>query len=399
MSYNILAPAIKFTLCITTTLLLLFNSTTTAKPNEYGSKILLSINEKNTLHKMLGQMIILGFKGTSIRDRNVKSIMQHIKKREIGGVIIETHNVLNPKQLKHLNRAILNTKSKSKHNLPTIIAVERDGGKFGCLSQKKGFKVYPRPYNMTKLTASKARRIYVHMSKNTKSLGFNMLLGPSLNISKKSDILNPHSTMFSKNINTIVTYATEFIKAHKHNGLITSVKYFPGQKYLNYSASDDDADIITNWEEVEITPFKKIINSNLSDSVMIGHTYNREVDEKRPSPLSHKTVHQLLKKQLKYKGVIVSDNLNKHIISKYCAPEKAAIQSILAGSDIIILAQQQSNKKGKHLNKTKNIPNAIWKETLSILQKRNTQALFLKQRIIESYNKISKLKKKVLIAM
>jgi len=149
--------------------------------------------------------------------------------------------------------------------------------------------------------------------------------------------------------------AEAFIKGMAKSGTLNSIKHFPGHgdtatdSHLGLPVIDKSMDELV---ENELYPFKKIIDSGV-DSVMVGHLLLPQLDEENPSTTSHKIISGLLRKQLGFDGVIISDALNMHAVSKKY-PQKGALEKAAfdAGMDVLCFSENVEEGIGKILEAT-----------------------------------------------
>ena len=147
---------------------------------------------------------------------------------------------------------------------------------------------------------------------------------------------------FGDNKNSVFNKAEAFLKGMAKSGTLNSIKHFPGHgdtatdSHLGLPVIDKSMDELM---ENELYPFKKIIESGV-DSVMVGHLLLPQLDEESPSTTSHKIISGLLRKQLGFDGVIISDALNMHAVSKKY-PQKGALEKAAfdAGMDVLCFSE------------------------------------------------------------
>lgn len=142
-------------------------------------------------------------------------------------------------------------------------------------------------------------------------------------------------------------------------------------------------DITNTYQPQEMQPFQKIIQSNYHDTIMVAHVMDSKVDAKYPASLSKNFITKILREQLKFNGVVVSDDLKMGAIEKYYGLDEAIVTFINAGGDIIAY----SNNLGTY---NKNVAAKI----ITIIKKNIKNGNISMDRIDESYLRIMKLKKK-----
>src|SRR5699024_5041909 len=120
----------------------------------------------------------------------------------------------------------------------------------------------------------------------------------------------------------------------------TAIKHFPGQGSAGGDTHLGVVDVTPNWTDYELVPFSTLIGQGVVDAVMTGHVFNGRLDATYPATLSHATVTGLLREQLGYGGVVISDDLNMGAIRKAYRYEDAVALAVGAGIDILTIADQ-----------------------------------------------------------
>jgi beta-N-acetylhexosaminidase len=122
----------------------------------------------------------------------------------------------------------------------------------------------------------------------------------------------------------------------------TTLKHFPG---IGSSTTNTDfgvADVTKTWTRVELEPFRRLIASDRADVVMAGHVVNRNLDPKYPASLSNAVVTSLLRGELGWDGVVVTDDLQAAAITQNFGGDEAIVRALEAGNDLLLLANQQA---------------------------------------------------------
>ena len=285
-------------------------------------------NLKQLLHKML----IVGFDGQDILNNN-KLITQI--KNGLGGVILFDHyigdktkakNIYSPEQLKKLTLELQNISDN-----PLIICIDQEGGKVARLKSHKGFKETSSAKSIATLSTDEAKAEYEKLASQLSDLGVNCNFAPlvDLGINKDSKIIYELDRCFGDDGEIVVKYGEIFMDALSKHNIINVLKHFPGHGSAKGDSHEGFVDISNTWDEVELFPYKKLLHK--TNMIMSAHVYNSKLDEKYPSTLSYNTNTKLLREQLGYDGVLVTDDLQMLAIKEHYEKEKAIELAINSG--------------------------------------------------------------------
>lgn len=329
------------------------------------------------MKERIGQMLMIGFKGREISvDSYITKVIRDVN---IGGVILFPQNISNHKQLKKLNSDLQHYSST-----PLLIAVDAEGGRVNRLKPRKGFLDICSPKELGKiqdyeLTEKEALRL----SQQLRDLGFNMGLAPvvDVDINPKNPIIGALGRSFSSDPQQVVLHAQTFIKACHQNNIITTAKHFPGHGSSTKDSHLRKVDVTDTYKEEELIPYKSLQAKGLLDVVMTAHIINRKIDKDYPATLSSVFLQDVLRKQIGFQGVIISDDMGMWAISRHYSFEHAIVRAIDAGCDIILLSRARFRK-------------GLVYKAQNIIYQAVKDGRISKQRIIESSDRIYKLKER-----
>jgi len=128
------------------------------------------------------------------------------------------------------------------------------------------------------------------------------------------------------------------IAAHRQLGVICCLKHFPGHGSSRRDSHLGFTDVSDTWEAPELEPYREIIARGQADAIMTAHIFNRRLDPELPATLSHKTISGLLRRELGFAGVVISDDLDMKAISAEFERETALELALNAGNDILLIA-------------------------------------------------------------
>ena len=122
---------------------------------------------------------------------------------------------------------------------------------------------------------------------------------------------------------------------HKKN-IISTLKHFPGHGSATTDSHLGFTDISTTWTTQELIPFQSVISNRTGDIVMMGHLFNKSLDSLYPASLSYNVVTNLLRQQLGFDGVIITDAMNMGAITQNYGFEQSIILAVKAGVNLLL---------------------------------------------------------------
>jgi len=341
-----------------------------------------------TLEEKVGQMLMIGFHGTTAKKDS--QICRDIKKYNIGAVILfdynpvnknKPKNIVNKKQLSVLTEELQNCSSDGK----LLIAVDQEGGKVQRLKTQYGFYgKFPKASDISKMNAHQIKATYEKMSYELHSVGINYDLAPvvDLDINMQNHVIHGLGRSFGKDPKVVAHYASTFIEAMHSNGVLTSIKHFPGHGSSVGDTHKGFVDVTHLWKEKELEPYHLL--KDKADTVMVAHVFNKKLDNTYPASLSYNTITKMLRWKLGYHGVVITDDLQMGAISKKYGLKNTLKLAINAGDDILLIGNQLDPKQ---IKSTKNLVDII----LSLIKEKEVKIDF----IDKSYGRIQQLKNKL----
>lgn len=328
--------------------------------------------EKPTLRKMISQMIMIGFNGSD--PKTAKEAVSEAKYQRFGGVMLLGKNISDKKKLMALTSAF---KEAQKG---IFIAIDEEGGQITRFKDKSGFETFISAQKAAKtLDLAAAGELYAKMAQQLKDVGINVNFAPV------ADVLNPKSTIigsrgraFSADIDEVSLYASEFMKASQARGVIAAMKHFPG--HGNVEADSHAAKVvIENFDYTELKPYFDAIRKNEAKMIMVGHIYLAQRDALLPASLSPALIDGLLRGELKFDGVVISDDMLMGGLKDFTLQQKV-INFINAGGDVMLFSDYKIDGRRTAELVTQLVVDAVGAKQIS------------KGRIEESYARIMKLK-------
>lgn len=294
------------------------------------------------IQQQIGQMLIIGFRGTSIQD--TLYIAGVIKDLNIGGVVLYDYdmpshstprNIVDSSQLAQLTCGLKRLSPR------LLIAIDAEGGQVNRLKPKYGFAEIPSHQALGRLndpdsTQAAAARLAQQLS----DLGINTNFAPVVDVNRNAEnlIIAGKERSFSDNPDTVVRHAAAFIRAHQRQGILTAVKHFPGHGSSTGDTHLGLVDVTDTYSRVELQPFRDLLQHGLADLVMTAHIINRDIDPVYPVTLSQHYIRPLLREQYSYDGVVVSDDMQMGAVTKHFSFRESLIRAVNAGCDMLIIS-------------------------------------------------------------
>lgn len=331
----------KITLCILliiTTLLTLSLSRCSDKNNQTIDVIQQKLDNM-TLDEKIGQMITIGIDGYSVDD----TAKQLITDKKVGGVILFKNNISDSNQLLQLINDIKGINSTNK--IPIFISVDQEGGRVNRLPSE--IKSLPSNEiignkNDNKLAYDIGKNIGYALG----SFGFNMDFAPVLDVNS-----NPNNTVigdrsFSNDKDKVASLGASEINGFKDSNIISVAKHFPGH---GDTATDSHYTLpiinktLDELKSVEFVPFKKAIEEKVP-AIMVSHILMPQIDSDNSASMSKTIITDILRKDLKFDGLIVTDDMTMGAVTNELDITTACINSINAGADLLLVCHGYDNE-------------------------------------------------------
>jgi len=349
--------------------------------------IILSTNQAkgqgpDSLDIKIGQMILIGFPGPSVDEK----VLEEVRLGKVGSIILFEKNVPPQNSFVALKKIIWTYQKAAP--VPLLIGIDQEGGRVNRLKDKYGFPRSITAAAMGKASTLDSVRFYGEATASTLAgLGINVNFAPVVDLASNPDnpIIARYGRAFSANEDSVIIMAKEFIKAHHKYGVLTSLKHFPG-----HGSSRDDthlglADVTDTWEERELRPYEILIDSGYVDAVMTSHIVNRNLDKSgKPGTLSAEMLTGILRRRLGFDGVIFTDDMQMHAITKHYGLEEAIQLAINGGVDIMTFSNNIQGSEERTVDKVH-----------SIIRGMVATGAIKMERIDESYWRIMNLKKRL----
>jgi len=301
-----------------------------------------------SLEQMAGQMIIVGFQGDDVGDKSVKAAIAEIAAGTLGGVMYLKTNVKNLDAVEAMNDAF----RAASPDLPPFITLDQEGGAVERLTESVGFDELPSAAAVVeRYSPDEAEELYAGMARQVAALGFSVNFGPvaDLAVNPSNQVITKFGRSYGKSPRTVAAYDEAFIAAHHSAGLLTSLKHFPGHGSSTADSHEGFVDISKTWSPSELDPYRIMFADGYADMVMVGHLYHSSYageGSKLPASLSPQWIDGVLRGDLGFKGVVISDDLEMGAIRKVYDLRATVVRAVNAGTDVLLFANTVKPSSG-----------------------------------------------------
>lgn len=337
--------------------------------------------KKVSLEEKIGQMLLIGLPDNVID--STSTFYREVKEGKIGGITMYERHLTSSNSAENLRNLISFYQQAAP--TPLFVAITQEGGIVNRLKTKYGFPLMPSAEYLGKVNNLDTTKFYSDNIAYTLSrLGINVNFAPVLDILMPTNpVLGSRERCFSDNTSIIVKHARQVILSHNYFKVHTAVKHFPGHGSSTQDSHLGLTDVSKTWNARELEPYRELIKENLVHSVMTAHIVNSQLDKTLlPATLSKKIITGVLRQQLRFNGVVFSDDMNMKAISAEYGLKDAIEKAINAGVDVLLFS---GTTFGNSTASATDLVNMI----VQLVKEKKIP----ERRIDESYKRIMKLKK------
>ncbi len=300
------------------------------------------------LRAAVGQMLLVGFRGVTL-DAESRAMISGVQP---GGVLLFDHdspsggaedrNITGPEQLRALTAELQEASA-----IPLLIAVDAEGGYVQRLKPRYGFSVdVPSAESLGRGSPEDTAAVASDLAAELRAHGINWNLAPvvDVDIDPESPAIGALERSFSADPAAVTAHARAFIEAHSAQGVIATLKHFPGHGSAAGDTHAGVTDVTATFRRgEELAPYRLLIAEGYDGPVMTAHIVNRNLDESgRPATLSRLIMTDLLRGELGFGGLLLSDDMQMGAIVAEYGLEEAAVEAVRAGVDVIMLTNQHA---------------------------------------------------------
>ena len=315
--------------------------TSKAEPVTYESVAQSELSPEQKVDKLVanmsdadkvGQLLMIGIHGTTLND-DAKFMLNEYR---VGGIILFDRNMESKDQVKTLI-ADINKAGKSAGLTPLFLGIDQEGGAVARMEDQL-IKVPPAE-ELGNVPIEQAASLAKQSGAELKDLGFN------INFAPVADLGLTYGRSYSTNPDEVVRYAGAVGKAYDEAGLWYSYKHFPGIGKTDVDLHADTS-IVPVSKETLLSEDTKVFVDLIKQSkpntyaIMVSHAMYPQIDPDHPASLSKAIITDWLRKDMGYNGVVVTDDMDMGALAKHYTFGDMAVQSILAGSDILLVCHE-----------------------------------------------------------
>ncbi|KOR89841.1 beta-N-acetylhexosaminidase [Paenibacillus solani] len=326
-----------------------------------------------TVQEKIGQLVLVGIEGTAMDDTSLKLIKDY----HVGGFIFFKDNITSTQQsvklfneLKHANAA---------NPVPLWLSIDEEGGRVTRFPEE-----YVKLPSSGKVGGYKnqelTKRVGGLIAEKVSGLGLNMVFAPVLDINSNPNNPVIGDRSFGTNADAVSEQGIASMKGIQENGVVPVVKHFPGHgdtsvdSHLGLPVVEHD---LKRLHELELVPFQQAINEG-ADVVMVAHLLMKSIDPDTPSSYSKPVINDLLRDEMGFKGVVITDDMTMGAVSGNTDVGEASVKSILAGSNIVLIGHEYDMEIGVIQALTDAVEEGVISEEM--LNDRVKTTLLLKQK-------------------
>lgn len=289
----------------------------------------------------IGQQLIIGLAGTTLQPDEAKFIVEN----NIGGVILMGRNCESPEQVRKLSADLQALRHKMPAKSPLFISIDMEGGRVHRL--KPPFTKWPALAHVGKLdSTSVAFRFAQAMGEELRAVGINLDYAPSIDIFN-----NPQNTVIgdralSDKAETVSRLGSALVRGYIKADIIACAKHFPGHGHTlvdSHVGLPVENKTLQELDKEELEPFKKVFRARL-DMVMAAHIKFPAIDPDWPVSLSEIFLKKILREQLRFRNLIISDDLDMGALKNNWSKAEIAVRALQAGNNILLYCNEPDSQ-------------------------------------------------------
>jgi beta-N-acetylhexosaminidase len=295
----------------------------------------------HSLGEKIGQLFMVGFEGTEV----TSELEAWMATYGWGGMIIFGRNVESPAQLLSLTQS-LQAAARTRYHSPLLIAVDQEGGRVARL--KAPFTMFPSAAQVGQTGSEQlAFGVGQAIATELRAVGINMDMAPVLDV-----LTNPANTVigdraFGTDPQRVARQAMAFIRGMHAAGVLAVGKHFPGHgdtQLDSHVALPVSERTVAQVNACELLPFREAIGAGL-EAIMTAHVICKAWDAHQPATLSSSILTGILRAEMGFSGVIISDDLGMAAVSETVPWEEVPLRALRAGVDLLLICHHRQRQE------------------------------------------------------
>ncbi|HKP21093.1 MAG TPA: glycoside hydrolase family 3 N-terminal domain-containing protein [Thermoleophilaceae bacterium] len=293
------------------------------------------------LDRKVAQLFVVGFNGTD----TTADIFGRLGRLELGGVVLASANYVDTTQLATLANEMAAVARERRHVPPWVFA-SQEGGE---LNSFPDLPPSAAPADLS--SASEAEAQARDSAKNLRALGINAVLGPVVDVGSSETGSALGSRVYSDAPEEVATYADRVVRAYRDEHVFSTASHFPGLGATDQSTQDGPATVGLGLDELrqrDLIPFKAAIDAGVPGVIVSSALYPFS-DFTVPASLSRAVDSTLLRREMRFKGVAMTDDLADPGITTFHTVPDAAVMALRAGADAIYISGSPGDQQAAYV--------------------------------------------------
>lgn len=328
----------------------------------------------------------------------VNEVLDDVRAGHVGGVILfdrdvttgsPERNIISPKQVRGLSAALQAAAGASPAGLPLFVAVDQEGGRVQRLKPERGFTQFPPARQLGQGSTDETRLRAVAMGRELADVGVNLNFAPvvDVDVNPDSPAIGRLGRSYGRDPRMVAAHAAAFINGMAQAGVVSCLKHFPGHGSARTDSHLGVTDVSATRRPEELWPYRTLLRpagnawaDGWGGMVMVGHLYDNRLDAAHPATLSRPTIDGLLRRDMGWRGVVITDDLQMGAITDRYSLEDVVFRAVDAGADILLF--------GNNLRWQPDLTARVHATLTALVQ----SGRISEDRIRQSYQRIARLK-------
>jgi beta-N-acetylhexosaminidase len=294
------------------------------------------------LRPRLGDLLLVGFDGT--QGEGNAELGRLLCETRAGGVLLFGRNVVGDRQVGQLTRW-MTARALACARRPPFVGADAEGGRVMRLGAEAGYAPtlsHRELGDAGDLALSELEALRIGGRLREAGITWNMAPVVDVGYNPANPVIVGAGRSFGGDPALVTAHARAYLAGMRAAGLLTVLKHFPGHGSSFADSHLGFVDVTdTARPELELAPYRRLIAEGLVDAIMTAHVFNRRLDRRHPATLSRATITGLLRGELGWGGVVVSDDLRMRAIVRHYGLGEAAVLALQAGVDLLLIGDDR----------------------------------------------------------